>query len=122
MLDVGPSSLNIKARAGLRRMTICAGGLHIGDAAVSLARLRHVIAAGAVTSLALHVRKPRHVRFLGAGAGCRAGRVTFETAGFELNPSRLKPIRSARVRAVDPLHVLGQVALAASCAGNISGR
>ena len=42
-----------------------------------------------------------------------------EAARFELDPSRWKRIGSARVRAVGPLHILGDVTLAAYRAGDI---
>ena len=121
MLDLCPRGLKVEVRAGLRSVTACASALHAGGAAVPFSRLCDVIASRAVTLFALNALKPRNLKFGGRGCRFRAGRVAVEAACFEFDPSRWKRIGSFRVRAVGPLHILSDMTLAASRAGDEGG-
>ena len=119
MLDLCPRGLKVEVRAALSSMAGCASALHVGDPAVPFSRLCNVIASRAVTLLTLHALKPRSFKFRGRGCRIGARRVAVEAAWFKLDPSRWKRIGGVRVRAVGPLHILGDVTLAASRAGDV---
>jgi hypothetical protein len=61
MLYLLPGGAGIESRADIRRMTVRATGLYIPNATIAFGGLCRVVAAGAVTLLALHVLKPCHL-------------------------------------------------------------
>ena len=100
VFDLCPSDLNVKVRAGLRRVTACASRLHARDAAVTFSGLRDVTAPWTVTLLALHVLKPGKLRLVRRVCEFGSGRVAVEAARFELEGPSRKRISRVSVRAV----------------------
>ena len=112
MFDLCPRGLQIKFGTDLGCVTSYAPGLHIADASITLSRILNVIAAGPMTLFALHVWQPSKVN-VDCARVVRARRVAIQTTRFELENTRRERVRCLCVSAVGPLHILGNVTLAA---------
>ena len=85
MLDPGPCGLEVESGAGLSSVTPFARVLQVGNASVSFSRFRHVVAARAVTLLALNVLELRNFKFFGRARSLEAGCMTLKTAYLKFN-------------------------------------